>query len=791
MKSILLYFCLLGNLLAAYAQGSTSVTGKVVDKATGIAIPYASVSVKNQGKIVTGALTADDGSFEIKNVPASAVTVEIQFMGYKPRTMQADLTASGKNHSIGTVAIEEDAVKLNEVTVIAERSTIEQKIDRKVINVGRDLTSAGATASEIMNNIPSVNVDQDGKLSLRGNENVRVLVDGRPTTIDPAQLLKQIPSSSIKRIELITNPSAKYNPEGMSGIINIVLHKNSNDGFNASLNTSSTFAKEPKSANSVNANFRSGKVNFFGTYGDNYGKRINNGSIHRYYGNMVNERPLSIDDDESHLYKIGMDFYINDKNTLSAYTNQNRVIGNSVISVLNLFPDPSLNLVQASEYNSSVHDAAYNIAYKKLFDKEGRTLDFEANYNRYDENQRAEFSVENTDPADDYMDFIDVDRMNATVNLDYVSPVGTKGNLELGAEARYMRTEDGYLTSREDVGASLFDYDVDIYSAYATYGQKFSKISYQLGLRFESYRVDAFLNNEKIFKDDYITVYPSASFVYEPVEKNQFQISYSRRVDRPSIQQTNPIREFSTPTLTSQGNPELTPQFTNSIELNYTKTIEKGSFTTGIFYRIINDEISRIIRPDPLFPNRDLLTFDNFDTNTAFGFEASANYKITKWWDVQPSVDFSSIRQSGIVFTRDAITNEAIPLDREVNVSALNARLNANFRATRQLRFLLFGFYRGEVEGIQSVRLPMYKIDMGGRYSFAKDKATLSVRFNDIFDTMRFRFESDYPPSKGEFKWESQSVFVGLNYMFGTGKNRELQRKQREDNTSQGGGGMF
>ncbi len=791
MKSFLTFLCLVGTLTCALAQGGTSLTGKIVDKTTGTAIPYASVSVKNQGKIVTGALTSDDGTFEIKNVPAAAVTLEIQFMGYKTRTLPADLTASGKNHSIGTVAIEEDAIKLNDVTVIAERSTIEQKIDRKVINVGKDLTSAGATASEIMNNIPSVNVDQDGKLSLRGNENVRVLVDGRPTTIDPSQLLKQIPSSSIKRIELITNPSAKYNPEGMSGIINIVLHKNSNDGFNASLNTSSTFAKEPKSANSVNANFRSGKVNFFGTYGDNYGKRINNGNVFRYYGAQAHEKIKSIDDDESHLYKIGMDYYIDDKNTVSVYTNQNRVIGNSLVSVNNLFADPAMNLLQVSEYISSVHDGAYNLAYKKLFDKEGRTLDFEANYNRYDETQRADFTTENTDPADDYLDFVDVDRMNATVNLDYVSPIGSKGNLELGAEARYMRTDDGYDTTREDVGSSLFNYDVDIYSAYATYGQKFNKISYQFGLRLESYRVDAFLNDEKIFRDDYITVYPSASFVYEPIEKNQFQISYSRRVDRPSIQQTNPIREFSTPTLTSQGNPELTPMFTNSIELNYTKTIEKGSFTTGVFYRIIDNEISRIIRLDPLFPNRDLLTFDNFDTNTAFGFEASANYKITKWWDVQPSVDFSSIKQSGIVFTRDASTNEAIALEREVTVSALNARLNANFRATRQLRFLLFGFYRGEVEGIQSVRLPMYKMDVGGRYSFAKDKATLSVRFNDVFDTMRFRFDSDYPPSKGEFKWESQSVFVGLNYMFGAGKNRELQRKQRESNTSQGGGGMF
>jgi hypothetical protein len=339
---------------------------------------------------------------------------------------------------------------------------------------------------------------------------------------------------------------------------------------------------------------------------------------------------------------------------------------------------------------------------------------------------------------------------------------------------------------------SNYNYDADIYSAYATYGQKLGKYGYQLGLRGESYRVHAAEYGVEKYKDDYVTAYPSASMTYSPTEKNMFQLSYSRRVDRPSLDQTKPIREFSTPRVTSLGNPELNPQFTNSVELNYTRTLEKGSVTGGIFGRLIDHEISRVLYPDPEDENKQILSYRNFDSNTAFGFEVSANYKINKWWDVQPSVDFSSIRQKGLVSLRDPDTGEFNFTDREVTASALNARLNSNFKATKSLRFLLFGFYRGGVDGLQFKSQPMYKVDAGGRYSFLKDKATLSIRFNDIFHTQRFAFEGDAPyPQKGQFTWESHSIYVGFNYSFGAGKNRALQRKQHDDNTVQGSGGMF
>jgi outer membrane receptor protein involved in Fe transport len=490
-----------------------------------------------------------------------------------------------------------------------------------------------------------------------------------------------------------------------------------------------------------------------------------------------------------------MDYYIDDKNTISVYTNQNYFSGDGIVDVNILYPDAMANLFQRSKYIADNRNGAYNLAYKRLFKTDGETLDVEINYSDYTEDQYTVFNTQFANPAlpeDVYTDYLNDVRENTTVNVDYVKPLNEKSNLELGAEARLVRTDNDYSTDNADLSNAVYNYNLDIYSAYATFGQKFEKMSYQLGARFESYKVQATLDGASAYEDDYITLYPSASLTYSPTEKNQFQLSYSRRVDRPSLEQTKPIREFSTPLVTSVGNPELDPQFTNSLELNFTKTLEKGTFTTGVFFRSIRQEINRIIYPDPENVDRQIMTFDNFDNNTAFGFELSANYKITKWWDVQPSVDFSSISQKGLVSVFNSTSNEFDFITREVDVTAFNARMNSNFKATQSLRFLLFGFYRSGVDGVQFSNRHMYKVDAGARYSFMKDKATLSLRYNDIFKTMRSRFEGQDPyPVRGEFRWESQTLYFGVNYMFGTGKNRELQRKQREDNTKQGGGGLF
>lgn len=807
MKIHVLLVLLFGSLISMHAQNPGNISGKIIDKATGQPLPYVNVIVKDNGTVLTGGITEDNGEFNVTGLPLKDVTVELQFMGYKTQVLAAALSESTRSVSLGTLTMAEEATTLSEVEIVKEVSTIEQKLDRKVITVGRDLTTAGGTAAEIMNNIPSVNVDQDGNISLRGNQNVRILVDGRPTNLDPAQLLKQIPSSSIKKIELITNPSAKYNPEGMSGIINIILHKNANDGFNGSFNSGINFGKTPKLNSSLDMNYRKGRVNFFGNIGTNIGKQFNGGDVQRFGEDGSKQFIDVVNDNKGVLGKLGMDFYIDDYNTISAYTNQNYFTGNAVIATDVFFTNPTpgiFDTFQRSYLDGDSRNNTYNLAYKHKFKKDGHTLDFEANFNDSKDTQYVDYKNFTTAPSSfTYFDDLTDKRQNLTANLDYVNPLNEKTTLELGAEARVFRTDNDYFTNNPAFDAEPeqkdvnYTYNMDIYSAYATYGQKLGKFSYQVGARFESYKVSANFNHGlRTFKDDYFTVYPSAYLTYAPNQKNMYQLSYSRRVDRPSIDQTKLVREFSTPLVSSYGNPELRPQFTNSVEANYTRMFENGSSVTGgIYYRFINDEINRILYPNETTPNTNdqIMSFGNFADNTAYGFELSANYKVYKWWDLQPAIDFSSISQQGLVSQLvTGSTDDYEFISRKIDANAFNARINSNFKVNKRLSFLLFGFYRGPVNGVQNNSHEMYKIDSGARYSLLNDAMSISVRFNDMFKTMHYGFDGQYPwPQTGRFGWESRTIYVALNYRFGGGKNRAMERKQRDDNTKQAGGGMF
>lgn len=786
-------------LCSSFAQPNGKVTGTILDKISNQAVPYATVAIKEGETVITGIMSDDNGKFEI-TAPQKKYTLEVQFIGYTTYSTIIDLNTNLLD--LKNINLEPEATTLEGVNIIAEQSTIEQKIDRKVINVGKDLTTVGATASEIMNNIPSVNVDQDGKISLRGNSNVRVLIDGRPTNISADQLLKQIPSTSIKKIELITNPSAKYNPEGMSGIINIILHKNAADGFNGSLDTGYTFAKNFRNNNSANLNYRKGKLNFFGTGSTSYGKYSNEGDVYRH--DQQSTQAFDIESkSNNYLYKLGLDYYINDNNTISFYTNQNIGLNDSDLEAKVNYPLGQFdNILQNSIYDGKSRYSTYNLAYKHLFNDSGHNLDVEVNYNDNKSTTDGNYhTITGIKPLEIYKDFTESTGSLTTVNVDYVNPLNEKTKLEIGAEARISRTEN-YSDSKNPLlpvnqRLTNYDYDTDIFSAYVTFGQKFDKFSYQLGTRLESYKVESKLNGKKDFSDDYLTLYPSVFLGYDITEKDMLQLSYSRRVDRPGIWQTRPIRQFSTPTATQMGNPNLKPQFTNSVELNYTRVFDKGSsITGGVYYRNINKEINQITKNDPNSenPNAILITYENFDSNNAYGFELSANLKLTPWWDLQPAIDFSSIQEKGIVTSLDYDTNEFAIIDRNITANSFNARLSSNFKATKKLRFNLFGFYSSASDDLMGRTKDMYKLDAGARYSFLDNKLTASVRMSDIFNNMRYRQDAIYPyKQSSEFTWESRSVYIGINYVFGGGKSRAMQRKYREDNTKQSGGsgGLF
>lgn len=773
--------------------------GQITDLNTKEVLPYVNIIIKDDANnVVTGGITNDEGEFSIKKIPLGKQTVEIQYIGYKTDKREIIFTNTNQVFNIGTISLAEDTAQLEEVVVVAETSTVVQKIDRKVINIGKDLTSAGASATEIMSNIQSVSVDQQtGEIALRGNSNVRVLVDGKPTNIDPSQLLQQIPSASIKQIELITNPSAKYNPEGMSGIINIVLYKNSNMGFNANISSGVTFARTPKLNSALGLNYKVGKVNVYGNYGFNTGKQSNNGYKNSFQENFENRSEFNFgQNNSSHLIKAGIDYFINDNNTLSFYTTQNLFYSDAFSETEVLFIDPiNPNLLQINDSETDSHSQTYNLDYKIELPKEGQNLELEVNYNTTNAPEDAFFKF---DMDNDRVDNIKNDRNNILVNLDFVNPLSETTNLEIGLESRIQNTENSLISTNPELSAK-FNYDRTIFSGYGNINKQWGeKWTTQLGARLEQYNVDAKFNGfdavlntvtTENVSDDIFSIYPSAFVSFAQSENNTFNLSYSRRVDRPSIGQVNPIRQWTTPAVDSEGNPNLKPQFTNSYEFNYTRKTGIGAITAGIFYRQINDEISRSVTLHPTIDNKLILSNDNFENNSAFGFEASANLKYTKWWSSNISFDVYQKTIKGIVSSFDNPSGfESVEIDNSV----FNTRISNNFTATKNLRLQLSGMYSGENEGLQFKRNEMWKVDAGASYNVLKGKGTISTRVNDIFNTMNFSFDGTKPyRQEGKFNWESQSVYLGFSYRFGGGKNKALKRKERDNNEKQGGGGMM
>ncbi|GAA3658409.1 outer membrane beta-barrel family protein [Flavivirga jejuensis] len=756
------------------------VQGTIIDKSGKEPVVFATVIIKNKKdkKILTGGMTDSKGNFKVRDLPEGEFILEIQFIGYKTETKEFLISSGNKRLNFGIISIEESIQELDTVKIVLEKSTIEQRVDRKVINVGKDLMTAGASASEIMNNIPSVTVDsQSGNLSFRGNDNVRVMIDGKPSNLNTAQLLKQIPSTAIKKIELITSPSAKYNPEGMSGIINIVLHKNNKSGLNGKFNSGLIKRANTIFNNFAALNYRGEKINVYGNYSNNIGKNLFSSVISKEIDNSTQFSALSFGNN-NHLYKIGLDYYINDKKAVSIYTNQTVASReNTMLAdiIYNLNDQPNSEL----DFNNNITSfiGSYNFIYKQEFDKEGHTLDIEADYNALDNEEDAAniFSLK-----EDFNEFIKDKRTTTIINLDYSNPLSKTSKLELGAEYRMRRTTNKYLNDNVLLN-SEYNNDRDILSAYGIYSKDLDKWFYQLGIRIEQYEEDTYLNKENQphidFSNEIFNLFPSGALRYNPNDKNSYRLNVSRRVDRPRLDQLNPIRQFANLRFRLIGNPYLKLQFTNSIELNYIKQIKKGSINTNVFYRKTKNEIARNVFLDPNDSSGDeyIISYLNYDANNSFGLEMSLNYKPVSWWNFNAGFDLYSTKIQG------TIDDELFEGDRTV----FNFRFNSNVNITKSLTLSAFMLYQGPDQRLQSKKGEVYFVNLGLSQTFLNKNATANLNFNNLFRSLNFDLETHEALGVyGRFKGESNFVSMNFSYRFGNRKNKGVSRKKRDKKES-------
>lgn len=804
MKRLVFTF-VLGALFCTQLFAQQNVTLKVEDKEDKHVLDYATVVVKDaDGKAVEALMTDENGQVTLNNWK-DTYTIEISTLGYE--AMQMKVSEAVKNQ---TIALSKASQELAEVTLRAKRSRVEQKVDRKVIHVGEDLVSAGAGAVDVLNNVPSVNVDnQTGSISLRGNSNVAILIDGKPSNLSASDVLKQIPSAAIKTIEIITNPSAKYNPEGKSGMINIILNKSKLRGYNGSVNIGVTQGDNTRSNNSLNLNYRVNNFNTYLNYSTFFGDNANDGFIQN--DRQTEQNFNFLNSSQSHLVKFGVDFYMTDDQTLSLYTNQSynddSFKSNTKISQKNVATQ-NQQTEQNFDFPQQTYNANYEIKNLGLIsgEKVDESIMLDLTLGRSEQPENATFKdlLSPEDKTQNFENTVKNQVDNILANVDYTLNSEVI-KVETGAEYRADFTTNAIETNQKafldqnnnivsrDKGTlgnlpnSSFSYDRHIVSGYININQELHpQFSYQLGLRVEDYMVSGQFNyadQSESYTDEIVSLYPSAFLTYNVDSMSSLQFSYSRRVDRPSINQVNPIREWSTPLVISVGNPNLRQEFTNSVELSYTYQMPKmGSLNLVGFYRDVNNSITRSLTQDLIDPERAILSFLNVDDSFQYGFELSSQLNIQNFWMINFSTEYYFQELQGI----------ANGTPTTVDNTTFNIRMSNSISLSKDWRIQVFGMYRGENRNIQFINKPMWMLNIGSSYQFTPS-FSMNLNFSDVINGMRYRFRS-IPPfnQSGQFNWENQTVYLGLAYKFRGGeKTKQRRRKRRQVDSGKGSGGII
>lgn len=790
---------------------SQTIQGKIVDGEEN-PIEYASVRVMkiSDSSVVTGAYTDSQGFFVIDKIEPEVYLIRITYASLETIDKRADLSTK-KLMDYGVIQMKMDkTIDIEEVTVSGSLDVLKAGIDKKVYNVEDDLTSKGGTVNDVLNNIPSISIDQDGKISLRGDGNVTILIDGRPSTLasnDGQSLLDAIPANSIERIEVVTNPSARYDPDGTSGIINIVLKKNKLKGFNG--NVSGTIATGDLYQANAGVSYRNKIFNINLTYSlDNYKGYRNFGSeLWRAIGEdsstrLVQDR-TGADLKSSHTLVFGTDFYLNTRNVIGISATGNIGKRERTGNLENSLYDQ--NEVLFSRWNRSSFDpnnnanVDFNLNYVNTF-KEGKgEWSLNANHSFGRENEKGIYEQVYLNLDESFTGFAALNQQlennsfkNVTTAQTDMSYVIKKisARYELGAKA-ILRNDHvlTYSETRDTISGNYFgdtlsnfeySYEESIYSVYGVFGQEIKKFKYQAGVRAEyAQQTPNLISDNIVYKNNYFNIFPSVHVKYDFTKISQLSLSYSKRINRASSGQLNPFTSYADPFNLRSGNPALKPEYIHSIDLGYSFTNKKLIFSLSVFHRLTNDVINRIrIYNDN---NTAVVTYKNIDKSQSTGFEGVVIYKPLKWMKNTISVNGNYIDYTNS--DPDANWNNdgfnwgakyVLSIDFWKNSSTI--QLNGNYDAPRIT--------------------PQGKVNQRGSLDIAMDKRflkkkTLSIglRLSDVFNTKRFAMtlEQEGVRQDSDYKWLTRRLYFSVSYRFG---NLDAKSKSARSSSGGDGGGM-
>lgn len=825
LKTIFFSLCIFSciSIKAQQTPAGGTITGKLVDAANNQPLELATVSLvrKSDNHPVKSLQTDLQGNFSLTGIDNGRYLLRATYVSYLTFLKDSiNITPAKQVINLGNIRLRQGKGVLKEVVVTAQKSQIQLGIDKKSFNVEQSLVSQGGSATDLLANVPSVQVDVDGNLSLRGSSNVRVLINGKPSALtggNIADILQSIPASAIETIEVITNPSSKYDAEGQSGIINIVLKKNVQKGFTGSASASVGTQK------TYNGNFalayQNSKINVYANYSYRKGTRIGDGFSNKLtnIGDTLSQTQNQTQNQEftftGQNIRSGIDINLDPKTTLGFSNNINirdrdrNQSGNTLISRNN---NPLQRITQNNTSNGSGTNLDFNIDFDHKYKKKGEELTANVNYgtdknNNFDDlfNDSYDYTLPLDTRSEQHNTTIGTGK-NWNFQADYTLPL-KNGKLEAGVRSTINNSDNNFVvdtlnnTGGYDYNPYLsnrFIYKENINAAYTNYQHQFGNFGLQAGLRLEDAHIRTSLIDSVAapHKQDYFRIYPSV-FLTDKLSENQtLQLSYSRRVSRPRDRQLSPFLDESDKLNYQQGNPDLRPEDTHSFELSYINYWKSVTLTSSLYYRLTNDNIQRITTPLSA-TNLDitLTTFQNLKSASNAGYELIAKVSPSSAFDLTGNLNIYYRHIDG-----DAALNLAT-----TSGYAWNGNLTANIKPVKKLGLQIRGDYQGPQVIPQGKMRAMYGVDGGIKYDITK---TLNISGNvrDIFNTRKFRSDINYntpyftSTQISERRFSTRTAIFTLAYRFGNNgipqkrkdKNKDNQQQDQDNTPDDNGGGQ-
>ncbi|MBU8892774.1 MAG: TonB-dependent receptor [Bacteroidales bacterium] len=795
MNKIILYVLLMFLSINVFSDDVTgdanmgTLKGFVFDANTNQPMEYATISMtrKKDNQVVNGTITDQTGFFKIKNVDFGMYRIEITFIGYKSKTLNdVAIRPNDKNVDIGQIILEQAVEKIGEAVVVADRPTMTYKIDKKIINVSQQHTSASGTAVEILENIPSVTVDIDGNVSLRGSTSFTVLIDNKPTVLDASDALSQIPASAIDNIEVITNPSAKYDPDGTSGIINIITKKNKLQGFNGIVNLN--VGMYERYGGDFLINWRKERLNVY--VGADFNNRNREGSIESENRTLINDTTsylLSNGDfnrgRKTYNVRTGFDLTLNPQNSINfdARVGNWNMGGSSFTDYQNNTLPVTINEIYNSEQISDRGGLFYSLSlgYNHKFTKKGHEINSLFNFSSrdFEEDNFNQLFDDNNVVTSGQRSLESGPRKHYTFQIDYTLPLRINDKFEAGYKFRIEDSDQLAEMYQYDTIDMVYDYmidfrhdvthDRDIHSIYSLYSGEIGKFGYQGGLRGEyTFREIKLLETGESSVIDRWDLFPTVHMSYNLPKDQQVMASYTRRIKRPRGWYFEPFLTWTDAYNVRIGNPDILPEYIDSYELSYLNKFGRNTFSVDAYYRITNNKIERV--RSVYDENVYLTSFENVGNDYSLGIELMFGLDLQKWWHIDLMGNIYDYRVEGELDGKDFSESSF----------NWNARFNNTLRFGKTTRVQFNGMYNSPTITAQGERDGFLMANLAVRQSFYKNKLSATLQARDIFATMRHSstYEGDDFYSYSYFVPKSPTVTLTLVFKI---NNYKPDRKRR------------